>query len=265
MKMSCKHLRVNILRFFYKMEVLGMRKKFHASTILLIVTLFVSGTSSKETNYVAIKARTIYPVSSTPIQDGIVLIRDGKIEAIGKDRAIPEGAEVIDAMNKIVIPGLIDAFTTLAEPSQDDEKSITPDIIAVDAFDFYSENRLMLAGGVTTVYISPGQRRLISGSGSVVKLAGDSVAKRIINDKSALRITIGELSKNPPVIWNPPIPPDPCHPMVPGEKQLPTTRMGQMAILRDIFGQAKQYLNNRPQKMDWKLESLLPALTRNLQ
>jgi len=243
----------------------SFRKKLYLTAIsFLIVVLLVSSVRAEETSVVAVKAGTIYPVSSAPIQDGIVLIRDGKIEAVGKDLAIPEGAEVIDAKDKVVIPGLIDAFTTLAEPTMDDEESVTPDIRAVDAFNFYGEYRRMLAGGVTTVYVSPGQRRLVSGMGSVVKLAGDSVAKRRLKDSSALRITIGELPKNPPALWNPPVPPDPCHPMVPQEKQLPTTRMGEMAVLRNVFGQAQQYLNDRPRKIDWKMESLLPVLTRKL-
>lgn len=243
----------------------GIRKKFYVTAIfVLISSLLVPGIRAEETSVVAVKAGTIYPVSSAPIQDGIILIRDGKIEAVGKDLTIPEKAVVIEATNKVVIPGLIDAFTTLAEPSGDDEESVTPDIRAVDGFNFYGEYRRMLAGGVTTVYISPGQRRLVSGLGSVVKLAGNTVAKRVIKDKSALRITIGELPKNPPALWNPPVPPDPCHPMVPEEKQLPTTRMGEMALLRDVFGQAQQYLNDRPRKIDWKMESLLPALTRKL-
>ncbi len=240
-------------------------KKFYVTAIsVLIAAMLVPGVTAEETSVVAIKAGTIYPVSSAPIRDGIILIRDGKIEAVGKNLKIPEGAEVIDAKDKVVIPGLIDAFTTLAEPTGDDEESVTPDIRAVDGFNFYGEYRRMLAGGVTTVYISPGQRRLVGGIGSVVKLAGDSVAKRIIKDKSALRITIGELPKNPPALWNPPVPPDPCHPMVPEEKQLPTTRMGEMAVLRNVFGQAQQYLNDRPRKIDWKMESLLPVLTRKL-
>ena len=240
-------------------------KKFYVTVIsVLIAALLVPSVTAEEVSVVAVKAGTIYPVSSAPIQDGIVLIRDGKIEAVGKDLTIPEGAEVIDATDKVVIPGLIDAFTTLAEPSRDDEESVTPDIRAVDAFNFYGEYRRMLAGGVTTVYISPGQRRLVSGVGSVVKLAGDSVAKRRLKDSSALRITIGELPKNPPALWNPPVPPDPCHPMVPQEKQLPTTRMGELAVLRNVFGQAQQYLNDRPRKIDWKMESLLPVLTRKL-
>jgi imidazolonepropionase-like amidohydrolase len=242
-----------------------IRKKFYVTAIfVLIAALFVPDIRAEEASVVAIKAGTIYPVSSEPIQDGVILIRDGKIESVGKDIEIPEDAEVINAKDKVIIPGLIDAYTKLAEPTGDDEESVTPDIRAVDAFNFYGEYRRMLAGGVTTVYISPGQRRLVSGHGSVIKLAGDSVAKRIIKDKSALRITIGELPKNPPALWNPPVPPDPCHPMVPQEKQLPTTRMGEMAVLRDVFGQAQQYLNDRPRKIDWKIESLLPALTRKL-
>jgi imidazolonepropionase-like amidohydrolase len=243
---------------------IGGWKFYSIAIFVFIAALLVPCVRAEDTSVVAVKAGTIYPVSSAPIQDGIILIRDGKIEAVGKDLTIPEGAEVIDGTNKVVIPGLIDAFTTLAEPTGDDEESVTPDIRAVDAFNFYGEYRRMLAGGVTTVYISPGQRRLVSGVGSVVKLAGDPVAKRIIKDKSALRIAIGELPKNPPAIWNPPIPPDPCHPMVPQEKQLPTTRMGEMAVLREVFGQAQQYLNNPPRKIDWKIESLLPALTRKL-
>jgi len=243
----------------------SIRKKFYVTVIFVfIAALLVPDVRAEETSVVAIKAGTIYPVSSAPIQDGIVLIRDGKIEAVGKDLEIPEGAEVINAKDKVVIPGLIDAFTTLAEPTGDDEESVTPDIRAVDAFNFYGKYRRMLAGGVTTVYVSPGQRRLVSGLGSVVKLAGDSVAKRRLKDSSALRITIGELPKNPPALWDPPVPPDPCHPMVPQEKQLPTTRMGELAELRNVFGQAQQYLKDRPRKIDWKMESLLPALTRKL-
>ena len=240
-------------------------QKFYVIAIsVLIAALLVPSVAADETSVVAVKAGTIYPVTSAPINDGIVLIRDGRIEAVGKGLEIPDDAEIIDAAGKVVIPGLIDAFTTLAEANRDDEESVTPDIRAVDAFNFYGKYRRMLAGGVTTVYISPGQRRLVSGLGSVVKLAGDSVAKRRLKDRSALRIAIGELPKNPPAIWNPPIPPDPCHPMVPQEKQLPTTRMGEMAVLRNIFGEAQQYLNQPPRKIDWKMESLLPVLTRKL-
>ena len=213
---------------------------------------------------VAIKAGTIIPVASPPIENGVVLIRDGKIEAVGKEVQIPQGAEIIDATDKVVIPGLIDAFTTLAEKARDDEESLTPAIRAKDAFDFFADYRRMLAGGVTTVYISPGQRRLISGLGAVVKLAGDSVSERVIADAAALRITLGELPKSPPEIFKPPIPPGPNAPILPVEKQLPTTRMAELALLRQLFTQAKQYQKQRPPRTDPKIEALLPALEAKL-
>ena len=231
---------------------------------LLVCALSMPTVIAEESSVVAIKARMIIPVTSAPIKGGMVIIRDGKIEAVGKDLKVPEGAEVIDATDKVVIPGLIDAFTTLSERSRDDEESITPDIRAKDAFDFYGKYRRLLAGGVTTVYVSPGQRRLISGVGAVVKLAGDSIDKRCLKDTSALRITLGELPKNPPAIFKPPIPPDPCHPLLPVEKQLPTTRMAEMAVLRKVFTDVKWAAKQKPPELDSKMQALLPVLKRKI-
>ncbi len=240
------------------------RAIYVAAISILISTFIVPTVSAQENSVVAIRAGTILPVTSAPIQNGIVLIRDGKIEAVGKNLKIPDGAEVIDATDKVVIPGLIDAFTTLAERSRDDEESVTPDIRAKDAFDFYGKYRRLLAGGVTTVYISPGQRRLISGLGAVVKLAGGSIDERCLKDTSALRITLGELPKNPPSIFKPPLPPDPCHPLLPVENQLPTTRMAEMAVLRKVFTDAKWAMKQKETETDSKMQALLPVLKRKL-
>jgi len=231
---------------------------------ILIIVLSVPEVLAQESPVVVVKAGTIVPVTSAPIKGGIVIIRGGKIEAVGKDLKVPEGAEVIDATDKVVIPGLIDAFTTLAERSRDDEESVTPDILAKDAFDFYGKYRRLLAGGVTTVYVSPGQRRLISGVGAVVKLAGDSIDKRCLKDSSALRVTLGEFPKNPPAIFKPPIPPDPCHPLLPVEKQLPTTRMAEMALLRKVFTDAQWAAKQKEIEIDSKIQALLPVLKRKL-
>ncbi len=240
------------------------RAIYVAAISILISTLIVPTVMAEESSVVAVKAGTILPVTSPPIQNGIVLIRNGKIEAVGKDLKIPDGAKIIDATDKVVIPGLIDAFTTLAERSRDDEESVTPDIRAKDAFNFYGKYRRLLAGGVTTVYISPGQRRLISGLGAVVKLAGGSIDERCLKDTSALRITLGELPKNPPSIFKPPLPPDPCNPLLPVENQLPTTRMAEMAVLRKVFTDAKWATKQKAAETDSKMQALLPVLKRKL-
>ena len=218
---------------------------------------------AQEESVLAIKAGTIVPVSAEPITDGVILIRNGRIDAVGQGVEIPEGAEIVDASDNVVIPGLIDAFTTLAGQA-DDERSVTPDIKAKDAFPFYGEYRKLLAGGVTTVYVSPGQRRLVGGLGAVVKLAGRSVADRCLDDAAALRITLGELSKNPPAIFEPPLPPEPNNPLLPEEKQLPTTRMAQMAVLHKIFTQARLESGNNAEEIDPQTRVLVEALHRRL-
>lgn len=237
---------------------------FAISLILPIGVCSVLDCFAQEASVVAIKAGKIIPVTSPAIENGVILIRDGKIEAVGKKVKIPDDAEVIDLPDKVVIPGLIDCFTTLAERGRDDEESVSPDIRARDGFDLYGEYRRMLAGGVTTVHISTGQRRLISGLDAVVKLAGDPVSGRVLKDPAALRIMLGELPKNPPEIYEPPIPPDPDNPILPVEKQLPTTRMAELAVLREVFTKARQYRENSPSEKDPKMEALLPVLDGKL-
>src|SRR5262249_35612249 len=60
----------------------------------------------------AIKGGRVLTVSGKPIDGGVVLVRDGKIQAVGKDVAIPTGARVIDATGKVVLPGLIEVHSS---------------------------------------------------------------------------------------------------------------------------------------------------------
>lgn len=62
---------------------------------------------------VAVTGATIYPVSGAPIQNGTVLIRDGRIVAVGANVAVPADAQRIDGTGKVVTPGFIDASTQL--------------------------------------------------------------------------------------------------------------------------------------------------------
>ncbi|UCG58276.1 MAG: amidohydrolase family protein [Phycisphaerales bacterium] len=230
---------------------------------LVAIGLPPSAAQEKDPVTIAIRAGKIIPVTSPAIQDGIVLIRDGRIESVGREIEIPDAAEIIDATDKVIIPGLIDAHTTLGEQA-DDEESVTPDVRARDAFDFFGKYRRMLAGGVTTVYVSPGQRRLVGGLGAVVKLAGESVSDRCLSDAAGLRVTLGELPKNPPTVFTPPIPPDPDHPLLPEQKQLPTTRMAELAVLRKLFAEAQHKGSQTQETPDPKIDVLTSTLGRDL-
>src|SRR5262245_50885539 len=156
------------------------------------------------------------------IEGGAVLVAGGKIVAVGRDLKAPEGARVLDLPGRAVIPGLIDPENTLAEGGRDTRRSLSPEVLAADGWDFYADRRAVLAGGVTTVHVSPGSSRLLSGRGMVVKTAGhdDQVERRILRRAAGVRVTLGEYSKNPPSLYRPPVPPSADRPFEPLDVQL---------------------------------------------
>lgn len=139
---------------------------------------------------VAITGGTVYPVSGPAIQNGTVLMRDGKIVAVGADVAVPAGAQRIDASGKIVTPGFIDASTTLGlveiggEPSTRDANAKGTDAIAASfrSWDGLNSESVMWAParneGVTSAVVAP-SGGLVSGEAAIVDLADGTAAQMI--------------------------------------------------------------------------------------
>jgi imidazolonepropionase-like amidohydrolase len=154
------------------------------------------------------KAARIWTGNGPTIANGILVVRDGKIQAVGprSGMAVPEDAEVHDlGVAAVIIPGLVIAETTLGEGGRDDEHALTPECRAIEGFDFYADYQAALSGGVTTVQIAPGSRRLMPGQGAVVKLYGEGPGSRTLRERESLRILLGEAFKNPPRIYEPPV------------------------------------------------------------
>ena len=139
---------------------------------------------------VAITGGTVYPVSGPAIQNGTVLMRDGKIVAVGADVAVPAGAQRIDATGKIVTPGLIDASTQLGlveiggEPSTRDANARGTDGVAASfrSWDGLNSESVLWAParneGVTSVVVTPGGG-LIAGQAAMVDLVNGTAAQMI--------------------------------------------------------------------------------------
>lgn len=139
---------------------------------------------------VAITGGTVYPISGPAIQNGTVLMRDGKIIAVGADVAVPSGAQRIDATGKIVTPGFIDASTTLGlveiggEPSTRDANAKGTDAIAASfrSWDGLNSESVMWAParneGITSAVVAP-SGGLVSGEAAVVDLADGTAAEMI--------------------------------------------------------------------------------------
>lgn len=147
-------------------------------TLLLI--LFTVTTLDAQT--VAITNGKVYTISGAPIERGTVLIRNGKISAVGANVTVPSDARVIDASGKIVTPGLMDSSTGLgtveigaAEGTNDRSTNDDHVTAAFNVLDNLNPFSTLLAvtrvEGITRAVVAPQNgRSLIAGQGIVVEL-----------------------------------------------------------------------------------------------
>jgi hypothetical protein len=139
----------------------------------------------------AVKGGKILPVSGPPIDGGVILIRGGKIEAVGKDVAIPSEAKVIDASGKVVVPGFIEAHSTRGMDQVNESNPNVPFLSVVDAIDpsqdYFEECR---RNGVTTVAVVPGNNTMFGGQAAVIKTAGTYVNEMVVKRGVGIKISL---------------------------------------------------------------------------
>lgn len=130
---------------------------------------------------VVLEGARILPVSGPPVPSGRVVIRGGRIEAVGADAAVPEGARVVDLRGRTLCPGFVDAAARgpLA-PSDRSGGPRDPETPAADGFDPGSPVlAAALRAGVTSLVLSPGAPRgSFAGRLALVKTADGRVASR---------------------------------------------------------------------------------------
>ena len=207
-----------------------MKKILLGSLLILPVMLWAQ---------VAIKAEMIYPVSSTPIRDGVILIKDGKIKSIGTAASISIPTDYKIYAAKSVTPGLIDARTVIgmsgvlniaADQDQLEKSSpIQPELRAIDAYN--PEERLVKTArelGITTMHTGHGIGALVSGQTIIVKTKKGTTDQVTLNPFCMLAMTIG--------------------PDVSGNFSSPGTKAKQMSMIRTELLKAKDYLKKMSDK-----------------
>lgn len=185
-----------------------------------------------------IQHATIYTGTGERIDDGAVLLRDGKIAAVGKQIDAPAGATVIDAKGKYVTPGLIDVHSHLGvypspsvEATANGNEMTNPNTAQVMAeHSVWPQDpgfNTARAGGVTTLEILPGSGNLIGGRGVVLKNVPASTvqAMKFPDAPYGLKMACGE---NPMRVYG-------------GRHQFPSTLMGDVAGYRQAFADAQAY------------------------
>lgn len=188
---------------------------------------------------VAIAHATILTASHGTIQNGTIIIRDGKIAAIGANIAVPAGAQVIDATGKYVTPGIIDAHShSSLQGINEGSSSITSQVCICDAF---REDGLtlyrQLAGGVTAANLLHGSANTIGGQNLTVKMRFGLPVDSMIYDKAppGIKFALGENVRQT------------NNGAQPGRTpRYPRTRMGVEELLRDAFTRAREY------QAEWK-------------
>lgn len=179
-----------------------------------------------------VKAAKIHTLSGAPLAPGQLVVKDGKIAAIGSDLTPPAGAKVIDLKDAVLMPGLIDGYSqTGAAAAAEQTEELTPRFKISAGLDWRARAfKEALADGVTAQLVAPDTNNVIGGQGCVVKSAGKSKADRLLADEVGLFITTtgdpgsGNSSRGrPDTIYN----------------RLPTNRMGVIWMLRQQFRFAK--------------------------
>ena len=216
---------------------------------LLLTTLLVStcslfgaaATCSADDQVHAFFVGKLWPGHDEPITDAVMLVVDGKIKTVGPRATVdvPDSAIRHELRDAVVVPGFVIAETSIGIAS-DDERTLTPEVRAIDGFDLFGDYSRYVAAGVTTVQISPGQQRLMPGQGAVVKLAGEDHSRRVLSRQESLRLVLSSESASAPRIYEPPVGAVSVdNPLDPTQPQIAESLAARVAGLRAIFAAAQ--------------------------
>jgi imidazolonepropionase-like amidohydrolase len=180
----------------------------------------------------AILAGRVHTAGKGTINDGVILVKDGKIEAVGtrSEVRLPGGVPVLGAA--VVTPGLIDAHTCVPPSGalnlasdQDQNEMSDPNEADLRVLDAFNPGEPLLEflrrEGVTVVRACPGRANVIAGQAGLFRTSGSTVEKMTVRFPAALLVNLGEAPKK-------------AYP-----NKAPTTRMATAALVRNAFVQAQ--------------------------
>jgi imidazolonepropionase-like amidohydrolase len=178
-----------------------------------------------------------------------LLVRGDRIQAIGRNLETPPGAAVLDVEGRWITPGLIDPHSHMgvyANPSvnanadgNEVSSPFTPEVRAEEAF--WPQDpalRTARAGGVTTIHVLPGSANLVGGQGVTLRLLPRVTARemRFPGAPTTMKMACGE---NPKRIYGQ------------EKRTAPTTRMGEVALLRQKLEEARAYKTESDKPADF--------------
>lgn len=233
-------------------------RKIVLATLCAASTLVAAAAGAQ----LAVRGETVYTMAGAPIRNGVVLIRDGKIDQVGDAASlqIPAGYAVLEA--RVVTPGLVDARTVvglagyLNQPHDQDQidrsSAIQPELRAGDGYNAQETLvQWVRSLGVTTMNTGHAPLALIPGQMMIVKTSGALVDEAVMVPQSMVAVTLGNGGVNE------------------GGKE-PGTRSKSVAMLRATLLKTQEYAkkqsaaeDKRPAR-DLGMEALQPAIRREM-
>ena len=199
------------------------------TVIAILFVIVLTGTAHAQ---LAVRGGMVYTMEGAPIENGVVLVRDGQIERVGPAAsvAIPDGYRVLEAA--VVTPGLVDARGTvglsgiLNQPQDQDHLDtsapIQPELRMIDAYDPTEPLvEWVLGFGTTTVQVGPSPGAPVGGQTAIFKTNARTVDAGLVEDAPMVAITVGSGTRR--------------------NFDSPGTRSKLIAELRGAFMGAQQY------------------------
>ncbi len=224
-----------------------------ASLMSLCALWLIFGTVANA--QIAVKGETVWTMAGDPITNGVVLIKDGKIEAVGPAASvnIPANYRVLSA--KVVTPGLIDAHTVIGlngylnqphdQMALDGGASFQPELRATDA---YNAQELLVEVvrqyGITTIHTGHQPGALASGQTMIAKTWGKNVDEATIVPTAMIAVTLG--------------------PGANAQGRSPGTRAKQASMLRAELIKAQENLAKTEQPKDLKSQIMARVIKREI-
>lgn len=237
---------------------------------LFLASVLLAAPAMLRAEKLAVLGDTVHTMTGAPLKPGVVLVRDGKIEAVGPAAAvkIPDGYRILRAA--VITPGLIDAHATvglsgiLNQPHDQDQLeksgSFQPELRAIDAYNARDPLVAWIRSyGVTTVNTGHAPGALSSGQTMIVKLLGRTADQDVVNPAAMTALALGSNGLTAAEV-------------VPGAgapaAKAPGTRAKAVAMLRAELIKAREYgrkleakdETKRPGR-DLKYETLLRAFS----
>ncbi len=233
---------------------LGKTMSFRFASLMSLCALWLLfGTVASA--QIAVKGETVWTMAGDPITNGVVLIKDGKIEAVGPAASvnIPANYRVLSA--KVVTPGLIDAHTVIGlngylnqphdQMALDGGASFQPELRATDA---YNAQELLVEVvrqyGITTIHTGHQPGALASGQTMIAKTWGKNVDEATIIPTAMIAVTLG--------------------PGANAQGRSPGTRAKQASMLRAELIKAQENLAKTEQPKDLKSQIMARVIKREI-